>query len=79
MIAKAIISILSGFSFSVLGYKILHRPQIPELARYGVGGLLVLFVSYILYEDEEFSLRALFVLALAGAGVCINRFRMQLE
>ena len=67
-----------AFCTSVLLYKPTHARDIPELARYGTGGFLLLAVGWLLYGDAALTERMIVILALSGSGVAANRLRMAL-
>lgn len=76
---KYIYAFITAFGCSALLYRISHKDQIPELARYSLGGLLVIAVLHILYGDQSTTERAFVATAIAGLGVGVNRVRMEFE
>lgn len=69
-----VVAVLTGFLASALLYKRTHEPGFPELARYAVGGLLVVLVHGILYPPGDQERERLFAaLAAAGLGVAAAR------
>ena len=75
---KLLTSASVAYAGSALLYADMHNERVPELARYGVGSVLIALISYILYEDEDFSLRVLLCIVLAGLGISVNRIRLQI-
>ena len=75
---KLLASTSIAYASSALLYSDMHNERVPELARYGVGSLLIALISYILFEDDEFSLKVLLCIVLAGVGVSVNRLRLQI-
>lgn len=63
-----------GFLASVLLYQRTHAEGVPELARYGVGGLLIAACYAVLYPgDRDGALRVFAAAAAAGFGVTTAR------
>lgn len=79
MVRRFIAATGIAFITSALLFKPTHAKDVPELSRYGVGGLLILIVAWVLYGDSVMLERIIVVLALAGAGVAMNRLRMALS
>lgn len=76
---KYIYAFITAFGCSALLYRLSHREQIPELARYGLGCLLIIAVLHILYGDQTTTERAFVAAAITGLGVGTNRVRMEFE
>ena len=71
---RLLAAMVAGFVTSLWLYRPTHREGFPELARYAVGGLLVVLVHGILYPPGENERERLFAaLAAAGLGVAANR------
>ena len=69
------LAILSGFLSSLLLYEPTHREHVPELARYGVGGVVVMIAYALLYPGDDTGLRRI-SLALSCAGVGVGAARV---
>ena len=78
MIYKVLIATGAAFGASALLYEKLHAPAIPELARYGVGGLTIILVALLLF-GEDTALKVAVAVSAAGVGVTLNRLRMAIE
>ena len=79
MVRRIVAVVGVAFCTSALLFKPTHAAAVPELARYGAGGFLLLFVAWILYGDPALIERMIIILALAGSGVAANRLRMALS
>ena len=78
MVEKGLLGVVAGAVASALLYDPMHKRNIPELARYGVGSVLIVAIVYMLY-GEKAALRTLAAASLAGAGVGINRLVMAMR
>ena len=72
-------SIVLGFATSALLYEPLHREEIPELARYAVGGVLVVKVTDLIFDDEHLTAKIFIAFCATALGVGLNRLRMQVS
>lgn len=70
---------LLAFCISYALYDTTHRPNMPELLRYIVGGLTILVVDYVLYRDDQRFGESFVSMGIAALGVGANRLRMELE
>lgn len=71
---RLLIAILVGFLTSGLLNCPLHQAGVPELARYTVGGALIVACYAALHPDDEAGMRRVFLAAAcAGFGVGIAR------
>jgi hypothetical protein len=71
---KILAGMVAGFLASFFLYRPTHREGFPELARYAIGGLLVVLVHGILYPPGDQERERLFAaLAAAGLGVAAAR------
>lgn len=69
-----IAAVLVGFLTSALFYKQTHGAGFPELARYVLGGLVVLVAYALLHPGDRVGLRRVWLaLSIAGLGVGIAR------
>ncbi|MBN2389906.1 MAG: hypothetical protein JXR84_04240 [Anaerolineae bacterium] len=76
---RFLVAFMVSVASSALFYKPTHHPNVPELARYTIGGVLVLAVLYLLYGDEDEVKHTFMATAIAGLGVATNRIRLDLE
>ena len=67
-------AITLAFITSALLNERTHRAGFPELARYAIGGLLILAAYGLLYPDDtEARQRVLVAMSCAGIGVGLSR------
>lgn len=71
-------SLILSFAVSVLLYEPLHRDEVPELARYAVGGVLVVKIADLIFEDEQLTAKTFIAFCATALGVGLNRLRMQI-
>jgi uncharacterized membrane protein AbrB (regulator of aidB expression) len=76
---KAFLSFFFAFSASSLLYALTHKTGVPELARYGIGALLIVGVVYFLWGDTRQAERVFIAATVVGLGVATNRMKMELE
>lgn len=71
---RLLIATVVGFLASALLYHRTHAPSFPELARYALGGVVVLLAFAVLHPGDDAGLRRLLLaLACSGLGVAAAR------
>ena len=78
LLERMALAVIIGFGGSCALFDLLHRPNAPEMARYGSGGLLIVLGAYVLF-GEDAALQVLEAAALVGMGTALNRLRMALQ
>ena len=78
---KSLLSICVGFIGSLVLYPFTHgrRRQLPELYGIGFGCVLIAFVHYWLYGDDEETAKLFYAMSLVGLGVALNRARLEVK
>lgn len=73
---RALCVILAGALLSLLLYPLTHGRRAPELFGIAAGCLLVDGAIWLLWRDEDATLKAFVAEALVGLGVAANRVRL---
>ena len=72
MVERVLLVCGLAFGTSGLLYERMHQSNVPELARYGVGGILIIVSAYILFGFDV-AAKVATAVTLAGAGVSFYR------
>ena len=72
---RLLIATVVGFLASALLYHRTHAAGFPELARYALGGVVVLLAFAVLHPGDDAGLRRL-LLALACSGLGVSAARL---